>query len=66
VGISYTDPRKRRFWNAVLDYIFLRKNIRNGVPEHSITKILQNKGTCLSPFGNVGEGCWTTMTTAYV
>jgi hypothetical protein len=35
----YTDPRKRRFWNAVLGCILLRKNFQNSVLAHSVTKI---------------------------
>jgi hypothetical protein len=33
--------KKKRFWNAVLACILLRKNFWNGVPARSITKIPQ-------------------------
>jgi hypothetical protein len=40
VGITYTDVRKKkRFRNAVLACVLQRKNLRNGIPARSVTKI---------------------------
>jgi hypothetical protein len=39
-GVSYTDPRKRRFQNVILGCVLLRKNFWNGVLAYSFTKIL--------------------------
>jgi hypothetical protein len=38
-GVSYTDPRKGRFRNAVSGCVLPRKNFRNGVPARFVTKI---------------------------
>jgi hypothetical protein len=38
-GVSYSNSRKKRFWNAVPACILLSKNLWNGVPARSITKI---------------------------
>jgi hypothetical protein len=38
-GVSCVDARIKRFWNVFLACVHLRKNFRNGVLAHSITKI---------------------------
>jgi hypothetical protein len=38
MGVIYTYPRKRRFQNAVLGCVLLRKNFQNGIPTCSTTK----------------------------
>jgi hypothetical protein len=38
-GVSYTDPRKKGFWNAVVACVLLIKNFQNGILACSITKI---------------------------
>jgi hypothetical protein len=39
MGVSYTDPTKKRFQNAILGWILLRKNFWNSVLVRSATKI---------------------------
>jgi hypothetical protein len=43
-GVSYTNARKKRFRNAISVCALLRKNLWNGVPARSITKIPLSKG----------------------
>jgi hypothetical protein len=38
-GVSYTDPRKRRFWNAVPGCFLLRKNFWNGVSSQKYPRL---------------------------
>jgi hypothetical protein len=37
-GVSYTNARKKGFWNAIMACVLLRKNFQNGVLAPSITK----------------------------
>jgi hypothetical protein len=41
-GVSYTDPRRIRFWIAIPGCIFLRKNFQNDVPPQKIPLLIGN------------------------
>jgi hypothetical protein len=48
--VSYTDAKRNRFWNTVPVCVLLRKNVRNGVPTPSVTKLPLLKSECYSRY----------------